>query len=223
MEASHAPPRRMRVGDDPLIQQVSAYSIIQPPRLFKMKQIAEKLDVSGALVACGVMNGGAAALLAAAAPTSGEHRDVWLFDDWDAGAGASKPNPTVDGAHAYEKWAAKPYGWYRGEPRKALDILEAVGHPRERVHIVEEWPDSLQGYNGGPIALLHVDADLYHPTKASLEALWPHLVMGGVVIIDDFGTWPGCHLAVHDFLGYPARVKLRTVDAAARWFIKDRE
>ena len=33
-----------------------------------------------------------------------------------------------------------------------------------------------------------------------LAALLPRVMTGGVVIIDDYGTWDGCTRAVHDYL-----------------------
>jgi O-methyltransferase len=33
-----------------------------------------------------------------------------------------------------------------------------------------------------------------------LTSLVPHMVPGGVIIVDDYHTWDGCSKAVHDFL-----------------------
>ena len=33
-----------------------------------------------------------------------------------------------------------------------------------------------------------------------LEGLYKYVAKGGVIIIDDYYTWPGCSKAVHDFL-----------------------
>lgn len=38
------------------------------------------------------------------------------------------------------------------------------------------------------ISLLHLDLDLEAATFAALEALWPHVVRGGVVICDEYGA-----------------------------------
>jgi len=49
------------------------------------------------------------------------------------------------------------------------------------------------------IAMLHVDVDLYEPTKKSLEVFFPHLVKGGIVILDDYGAFPGANKAVEEY------------------------
>ena len=41
------------------------------------------------------------------------------------------------------------------------------------------------------ISLMHVDCDLYQPTRVAIETLWPRVVRGGVVIFDDYGIRPG--------------------------------
>ncbi len=37
----------------------------------------------------------------------------------------------------------------------------------------------------GPIGAVFLDVDLYLPTAATLEALWPLIVPGGGVVLDD--------------------------------------
>jgi len=49
------------------------------------------------------------------------------------------------------------------------------------------------------IALLHIDVDLYEPTKIALEVLYPHVVRGGVIILDDYGAFAGANKAIDDF------------------------
>lgn len=58
------------------------------------------------------------------------------------------------------------------------------------------------------IALLHIDVDLYEPTRAALEAFYPRLVRGGIAILDDYGAFPGANKAIEDFFAdRPERVQ----------------
>src|SRR5262249_26780462 len=50
------------------------------------------------------------------------------------------------------------------------------------------------------IAVLRLDADWYDSTIQCLDALYRHVVLGGIVIVDDYYTWDGWTKAVHDFL-----------------------
>jgi hypothetical protein len=45
---------------------------------------------------------------------------------------------------------------------------------------------------------VHVDVDLYQPTRDSLEYFWPRLVPGARMVCDDY-NWPGGKRAVDEF------------------------
>ncbi len=49
------------------------------------------------------------------------------------------------------------------------------------------------------ISLLHIDVDLYEPTKVSLELFFPRVVAGGIVILDDYGAFAGANKAIDDY------------------------
>lgn len=50
---------------------------------------------------------------------------------------------------------------------------------------------------------VHVDTDLYEPTKESVKFFWPRISPGGIMVLDDFGTvfFPGARKAVEEVLG----------------------
>ncbi len=52
-----------------------------------------------------------------------------------------------------------------------------------------------------PIALLHLDADLYDSYKVCLTTLFPHVVSGGLVLFDEYhdARWPLATRAVDEF------------------------
>jgi len=50
------------------------------------------------------------------------------------------------------------------------------------------------------IALLHVDVDVYQPSRVVLEQLFDRIVTRGLVVLDDYGTVAGETLAVDEFL-----------------------
>ena len=67
--------------------------------------------------------------------------------------------------------------------------------------IEETLPRFVRDNPGFRICLMHVDCDLYRPTRAALELLWPRVVTGGVVIFDDYGIrpWEGETTAVDEY------------------------
>ncbi len=53
-----------------------------------------------------------------------------------------------------------------------------------------------------PIAVLHIDLDLYEGYDSALNLFWSQVSTGGIVILDEFGTaaWPGATKAVNEFV-----------------------
>jgi hypothetical protein len=52
----------------------------------------------------------------------------------------------------------------------------------------------------GPVAFAHVDVDWYDPVITCLRRVFPNLVVGGSIILDDYHVWGGCRSATDAFL-----------------------
>ena len=55
------------------------------------------------------------------------------------------------------------------------------------------------------VSLLHLDLDLYEPTKVCIEHFVPRMPKGAIIVFDELNnrTWPGETLAVMEALGLP--------------------
>lgn len=49
------------------------------------------------------------------------------------------------------------------------------------------------------ISLLNLDTDIYEPAKVILDHLYPRIVQGGLLVLDDYGTFPGETDAVDEY------------------------
>ena len=49
------------------------------------------------------------------------------------------------------------------------------------------------------IAFVHIDCDWYDPVSYCLEAVADKMPPGGVIVIDDYHDYGGCHCAVDEF------------------------
>ncbi|GAB5404488.1 MAG: hypothetical protein Aurels2KO_27190 [Aureliella sp.] len=65
--------------------------------------------------------------------------------------------------------------------------------------IRETIPKFLEDHPSLRISLLHVDVDVYEPTKVILDELWSRIVSGGILMLDDYGTVEGETAAVDEF------------------------
>jgi O-methyltransferase len=51
-----------------------------------------------------------------------------------------------------------------------------------------------------PVAFAHVDVDWYEPVTTCLQRVFPRLVDGGSIILDDYHDWGGCRKATDEYL-----------------------
>jgi hypothetical protein len=162
----------------------------------------EEGSITGALVECGVAQGGSAALMATTSATYGKHRPVWLFDSYEG-----LPDPTAEdfvegktGRHV----RPLPRGSCLGTYEEVDALLFSKFHlDRRDIHMVKGWfQDTLveQREAIGAIALLRIDGDWYDSVKCCLEALYDQVVAAGYVIIDDYSSCYGAQRAVDEFL-----------------------
>jgi len=49
------------------------------------------------------------------------------------------------------------------------------------------------------ISLLNLDTDVYEPAVTILENLYPRIVKGGILILDDYGIFPGETKAAEEY------------------------
>ena len=92
------------------------------------------------------------------------------------------------------------YGYEEALDQKVIAAFAEAGYPIEQhqVSLVKGlYEDSL--HIDQPVALAHIDCDWYDSVMVCLERIVPHLVQGGILVIDDYESWSGCRQAVDDF------------------------
>ena len=70
------------------------------------------------------------------------------------------------------------------------------------------------------ISLLHIDVDLYEPTKHILEKLYDRVTKGGIIIFDDYGAFAGTNKAVDDFFKNSMEIKKLPFSNAISYIVK---
>jgi hypothetical protein len=70
------------------------------------------------------------------------------------------------------------------------------------------------------ISLLHIDVDLYEPTKFILEKLYDRVTKGGIIILDDYGAFAGTNKAVDDFFESKIEIKKLPFSNAISYIVK---
>lgn len=169
------------------------------------KKISQS-DIEGDFVEVGVWRGGSS-LVAKKFLTGG--RRFFLFDTY---AGMTKPteNDFRIGADNNESAAAK---WQTSQKSDHNDwvfaSLEEVKKNFDKFNLLDSSIEFRKGdvretllTESLPtqIAILRLDTDFYDSTLIEMQKLWPSLVSGGILILDDYGHWDGARKAVDEYI-----------------------
>ncbi|QVL52069.1 MAG: class I SAM-dependent methyltransferase [Cyanobium sp. M30B3] len=84
-----------------------------------------------------------------------------------------------------------------------INILKSKGVERNieliKGDILETLPSYIASRPQLRASIIHLDVDVYKPSKCVLDYAYPILMPGGVLILDDYGLFPGATRAVDDF------------------------
>ena len=160
-------------------------------------------QIKGCVVECGVWRGGSMLTMLKTLKNCSElKRDIYLYDTY---TGMSKPSKE-DGNFAHKKFKELQTGeensnWCYADLNDVKTTMNLCGYPKEKIHFVKgKIEDTLPNTIPDKIALLRLDMDWHDPTLHALTYLYPKVEPGGVIILDDYGHWEGCKLAVDRFL-----------------------
>jgi O-methyltransferase len=170
-------------------------------RRLMLAELARLIEgVPGDTVECGVYRGAGSFLICSAVKRSGQARSHHIFDSFE---GLSAPS-TVDGSH-----------WSPGDLSVALDEVKRNLAAFDGVQYHKGWiPERFDDVEGSKFAFVHVDVDLYEPTRDSIAFFYPRLSEGGFLVCDDYGftTCPGATRAVDEFLADKPEKMIRLPD-----------
>lgn len=211
-----------------LIKMVKPYTMVSYPRLSRLFDLALNLNNknnSGDFVECGVCNGGSAGVISFLAQS--QKRNVWLFDSFEG-----LPEPTTEDGELAASYVNHkpegrliPVGQCVGSELKVKELLfEKLKLDPGRINIVRGWfQNTIPQFKNkiGSIALLHLDGDWYESTKVCLENLYPKVVGGGYIVLDDYGCWEGCKKAADEYMKKNnIKSELIRIDATGFYFKK---
>lgn len=102
------------------------------------------------------------------------------------------PDRTV---HGFDSFQGLPEDWTRGNPAGSYSTGGILPEVPANVTLHPGWfADTLPVFlenEKQPIALLHIDCDLYSSTQTALQALSPLMRENTILVFDDFFGYPG--------------------------------
>jgi hypothetical protein len=211
------------------ISSASKHSMTGPLRLWAFLRAIEHVaaqELVGDIVECGVWKGGNLVLAGLMRKRLDLDAQIWGYDTYEGmSAPTERDRKTFGSTLAQEKFEKLDRGEHNEWCYAAIDevrdnFTREVGNSDVRL-VKGKVEDTLQVPKNLPerISVLRLDTDWYESTKAELEVLYPRLVKGGVLIIDDYGEWAGAKQAVDEYFAGQS-IWLHYVDPSCRLLIK---
>lgn len=197
----------------------------------------EGAGIEGSFVETGTYTGGASAYALRALRRLRRDkppRPYWGFDSFEGMPAPSKNDgdhgslwvlgKRMDDAETAVTGALTAHDVNRADYDECLSYLRQTGYSAENIHLVKGWfQDSLRPSKDkiGSIAVLRMDGDFYESTQVVLDELYDQVVPGGVVIVDDYGSFQGCRKAIEEFfVKRKIQPHLVYIDNNMRYFVK---
>jgi len=161
-----------------------------------LRLCSEFAPATGCIVECGVWRGGMSAAMAEVLPD----RHHLLFDSFEG----LPPAQDIDGVAAlsYQNDKGSPTYFDNCRAESSFSEKAMAMSPAKDFQLVRGWfEETLPTFvSPEPIAVLRLDSDWYASTTDCLTYLYPQVMPGGLILIDDYFVWDGCARAVHDYL-----------------------
>jgi len=233
MERKHAP-------IDPIIEKdrrfmkiywkVRPFTMTPKETMHSLYQEVEYIinkKIPGDFVECGVWKGGSAMIIAYTLLALGvKDRKIYLYDTFE---GMSEPtwedhlvlDKSISAMSMWKGTLRKTHSaWHYSPLHQVRKNMISTGYPKKNIVFVKGMvEDTLKKIYPRKISLLRIDTDWYMSTKAAIDWLYPRLVKGGIIILDDYGHWAGAKKAA-DENSEVRKLLLTRIDHSCRMGIK---
>ena len=186
-------------------------------------------NIEGDFVECGVWKGGNLILLKKLMEKKQiNNKKIYGFDTFEGMSEASIHDIKIDKTNAnvkFEKLKQKDsnnINWNFASENEVINNFKDNVEKNENLKLIKgKVEDTLLNNDNIPekISILRLDTDFYESTKTELEKLYPKLSIGGVLIIDDYGSWQGSRKAVDEYF-QNKKIWLHYIDHDGRLLIK---
>ncbi len=224
-------PEDFNIHHSNIFHNVKAYTMTSPERVFSLIEAVDYIQrsrIEGTIVECGVWKGGSMMAAILRLQDLGEmKRELFLYDTFD---GMSEPteydkDPLGENAKDLLLISDKTeenHIWAFSPLEAVKERIYSTQYPKELIHFIKgKVEKTIPQTIPEKIAILRLDTDWYESTKHELIHLFPKLVQGGVLILDDYGHWSGAKKAVDEYIKENnIKILLNRIDNTGRIAIK---
>ncbi|MGH6726108.1 MAG: TylF/MycF/NovP-related O-methyltransferase [Pseudolabrys sp.] len=172
-----------KVGESGGLKSINAGRRLMINQLLRLTQ-----QVPGDTAECGVYLGASSYLICSFIAGSALPKSHLMFDSFE---GLSAP-VGEDNTH----WREHDLQVDFGETARRLSQFK-------NIHFYKGWiPDRFAEIVDRRFSFLHIDVDLYQPTRDSVAFFYPRMSAGGVIVCDDYGfaSCAGATKAIDEYL-----------------------
>ena len=162
-------------------ERIRRFTMVDRFRCYELWSLAHQVaKLEGAVVEVGVRKGGSGCLLALGVRASGTSAPIYLCDTFKGVVKAGERDPRFQGGEYADTSAEAVRALARELELDNVVVVEGI-FPDESG---DQVPD-------GPVALCHIDVDVYESGRDVVDWLQDRLIPGGIVVFDDYG-FRGC-------------------------------
>jgi hypothetical protein len=209
----------------------SKFSMTGHLRMFLLSQAvlnAKNNNLEGDFVECGVWRGGNILLYKLLNDFYNLNKSIFAYDTFEGMTSPEDIDINFKGNYAYKLLQENK----KSENQKNTHCIAKIDTVKKNILRYSNLENII--FITGPvektllleknlpkkISVLRLDTDWYASTKVELEILYPRLVHGGVLIIDDYGHWKGSQKATDEFF-VNKKKWLHVCDYGCRYLIKN--
>lgn len=189
---------------------LTASSTRMAKMLAQYELFKQTMHLPGEIVECGVFKGASFARFAMYRHLmlTGESKQLIGFDSF----GPFPKTEFEEDKALLESFTAKA-GDTSITEEMMMKVLEHKGCAEEVIlvkgNICKTVPEYCEANPALKISLLNLDTDVYEPAATILDHLWPRIVPGGILILDDYGVFPGETQAVDEYFAGDSKIEVK--------------
>ena len=178
-----------KANDKRKIVDTCSYDLVRRDMIILLLRTVIENEIQGEIAELGVFRGETARLIHNYCP----ERILNLFDTFEGFSlkDLSKENEQIRNSKAVNDF----------KDTSIDSVISFINPKNSNVRVFKGYfPESVSKKLEQTIfSFVHLDADLFEPTRNGLEFFYPRVSPGGIILIHDYNAWPGCRKAVDGF------------------------
>ena len=180
---------KAKINDKRNIVDTCSYDLVRRDMIILLLRTIIENKIKGEIAELGVYKGETAKLIHHYCPD----RTLNLFDTFEGFSekDVSKENDQIRNSESVNNF----------KDTSVDSILRFIDPQNSNVRVYQGYfPETVnKKLEQSIFSFVHLDADLFEPTKNGLEFFYPRVSSGGIILIHDYNAWPGCRKAVDEF------------------------